>query len=63
MDEWIECDQRDCPARALVIAHYPTPEHPDACLAWCNHHATAIWDRITASTDWIDDHRQPVGAP
>ncbi|WIC89426.1 hypothetical protein SEA_BAJUNIPER_1 [Microbacterium phage BAjuniper] len=51
MDEWIGCDHRDCPARALV--HVSKFEENEKELHYCGHHGDLhmaklrLWGIIT----------------
>ena len=56
MDEWIECDTRDCTAQALIIAHFTLqPDYRDAILGFCRHHGHACMERLKEAANWIED--------
>lgn len=56
MNEFIPCDGgKGCRARSYVIARIG-----DSYLAFCAHHATRYWDRLSEVADEIIDHRDQL---
>ena len=53
MDEWIRCDARECPARALV--HVSKFDENEKEVHYCGHHGNEYMDGLRAWGIVTDD--------